>query len=107
MLASAFAPVALAFGVLHLPGSTPTTLSIVLACEAIPLVVFLLVGGAIADRHARQVILFLSQMLAFAAFAALGVLIGLGDEVVRMLSSVCLGRRLGHALGSPRFQCNK
>ena len=37
----------------------------------------------------------------------LGVLIGLGDEVVRMLSSVCLGRRLGHALGSPRFQCNK
>ena len=48
VLGGAFAPVALAFGVLGLPGATASTLSIVLAAEEIPLVLFMLVGGVIA-----------------------------------------------------------
>ena len=47
------APIALAFGVLALPGSSPTSLSIVLAAQAIPLVVMLPMGGVIADRLGR------------------------------------------------------
>ena len=39
---SSFAPVALAFGVLHLPGGDSEMLSIVLTAETVPLVVFLL-----------------------------------------------------------------
>ena len=53
MLGSAFGPVALAFGVLALPGATATTLSIVTAAEALTMVVFMLLGGVIADRLPR------------------------------------------------------
>ena len=40
---SAFAPVALAFGVLHLPGGDSELLSIVLTAESVPMIVFLLI----------------------------------------------------------------
>jgi hypothetical protein len=39
VLGSAFGPVALAFGVLGLPGATATTLSVVVAAESIAMVV--------------------------------------------------------------------
>jgi hypothetical protein len=52
-LGTALAPVAFGFGVLGLPGATPTTLSVVLAAESLPLVGFLPVAGVIADRFAR------------------------------------------------------
>ncbi len=51
MLGIAFAPVALAFGILDLPGASPTTLSLVLAAESVAIVVFTLAGGVIADRY--------------------------------------------------------
>jgi len=38
ILGSSFTPVALAFGVLDLPGATARTLSVVLAAQAVPLV---------------------------------------------------------------------
>lgn len=57
MLALAFAPVALAFGVLDLPGASATTLSTVLAAESIALVLFTLVGGVVADRYPREQVL--------------------------------------------------
>jgi predicted MFS family arabinose efflux permease len=44
------APIALAFGVLALPGGSASGLGIVLMCAAIPRLVFLLLGGVIADR---------------------------------------------------------
>ena len=44
------ASVALAFGVLQLAGSDAGTLSVVLASQMVPLVVFMLIGGVIADR---------------------------------------------------------
>lgn len=75
MLASAFAPVALAFGVLNLPGATATTLSVVLASEAVPLVVFMLAGGVIADRMPRQRVMMIGELMNTGAFAALGVML--------------------------------
>lgn len=44
-------PIALAFGVLAIPGSTPTSLSIVLAATAVAVLIMLPFGGAIADRY--------------------------------------------------------
>jgi hypothetical protein len=73
-LGASFAPVALAFGVLGLPGATPTTLSVVLAAEALPLVAFLLVGGVIADRLPRWKVMAAGDAgnaVAFAAAAAM------------------------------------
>jgi MFS family permease len=43
-------PIALSFGILALPGATPNSLSLVLAAQAIPIVLLLPFGGVIADR---------------------------------------------------------
>ncbi|GAA3472841.1 MFS transporter [Nonomuraea roseola] len=75
VLGSSFAPVALAFGILELPGATATTLSVVLAAEAVPMVVFMLVGGVIADRLPRNRVMFAADTMSALAFAALGVML--------------------------------
>lgn len=74
MLGSAFAPVALAFGVLGLPQGSPGLLSLVLACESIPLVAFLLVGGVLADQFPRTRVLLAGELLSMASFVALGAM---------------------------------
>ncbi|MBB2914801.1 MFS family permease [Streptosporangium becharense] len=74
MLGSSFAPVALAFGILGLPGATPTTLSIVLTAEALPMVVFMLVGGVIADRLPRHRVMMAGEVLNAAAFSSLAAM---------------------------------
>lgn len=51
------APVAVAFGVLSLEGATATDLSKVQAALFLPLVVFMLVGGIVADRFPRALII--------------------------------------------------
>lgn len=73
-LGSSFAPVALAFSVLHLPHGTPQLLSIVLAAEAIPMVGLMLVGGVIADRVPRSRVLRAGLLLSAAAFVLLGLM---------------------------------
>ncbi|WP_433248299.1 MFS transporter [Streptosporangium sp. CA-135522] len=74
VLGSSFAPVAIAFGVLALPGATAATLSAVLTAEALPMVAFMLVGGVIADRLPRHRVMMAGETLnavAFACFAAM------------------------------------
>jgi len=55
-LGNGMAPTAMAFGVLALKDGTPTSLSMVLVAQAIPLVLFLPIGGVIADRFKRAVL---------------------------------------------------
>ncbi|MBT2235323.1 MFS transporter [Nonomuraea sp. NEAU-A123] len=74
VLGSAFAPVALAFGILALPGADATTLSVVLTAEALPMVVFMLVGGVIADRFPRYRVMMVSELLSALAFFALATM---------------------------------
>nr|BFE85008.1 hypothetical protein GCM10020093_076090 [Planobispora longispora] len=74
-LGISFAPVALAFGVLGLPGATATTLSVVLAAEALPTVAFMLVGGVIADRMPRNRVMMGGEALNAAAFFSLAVML--------------------------------
>ncbi|MER0479970.1 MFS transporter [Streptomyces sp. Edi2] len=56
LLGSSMAPVALTFAVLDASGST-SDLGIVLAARMLPLLAFLLVGGATADRLPRRTVL--------------------------------------------------
>ncbi|SHJ33114.1 Predicted arabinose efflux permease, MFS family [Tessaracoccus bendigoensis DSM 12906] len=72
---SAFAPVALAFGVLHLPGGDSETLSWVLTAESVPMIAFLLFGGVIADRFPRQKVMMAGEFCSATAFASLGILL--------------------------------
>ncbi|MGW0806533.1 MFS transporter [Nonomuraea sp. NPDC002799] len=74
MLGSSFAPVALAFGVLGLPGANATTLSIVLAAESVPMIVFMLIGGVIADRLPRQRVMTAGELLMAAGFLGLALM---------------------------------
>ena len=79
MLGIAFAPVALAFGILDLPGATPTTLSLVLAAESVAVVVFTLAGGVIADRYPRHRVLQAAEWVNALAHVGLGLMI-LGEQ---------------------------
>ena len=74
LLGTSMAPVALAFAVLGLPGGSPAALGAVLAGRSIAQVVFLLFGGALADRFPRYRIMVGSDLLAFAAQAAVAAL---------------------------------
>ncbi|MEU1388179.1 MULTISPECIES: MFS transporter [unclassified Nonomuraea] len=56
LLGSSMAPVALAFGVLDASGNT-SDLGVVLTAYMVPLLAFLLVGGAVADRLPRRTVL--------------------------------------------------
>ncbi|MBU6380488.1 MAG: MFS transporter [Acidobacteria bacterium] len=47
-------PIALAYGVLSLPGSSGGDLSIVMAARFFPLIAFMLFGGVLADRFRRN-----------------------------------------------------
>ena len=56
-------PIAIAFGVLSLPGATPKSLSLVMFAQMLPIVVFMLVGGVIADRYPRALLIGSADML--------------------------------------------
>jgi len=101
MLGSAFAPVALAFGILHLPGGNPRMLSIVLACESIPLVAFLLLGGVIADRLPRSLVMLGALLLGTLAFSALALLIGYHIHNLRLLGAAAALSGIAMALVWP------
>ena len=74
LLGSAIAPIALAFAVLDLTGS-PTSLGIVLAARSLPQVVFMLVGGVVADRWPRQLVMVGANALSGTAQAAVALLL--------------------------------
>lgn len=100
MFGSSFAPVALAFAVLAIPGATAGTLSMVLAGESIPMVALLLVGGVIADRFRRDRVLMISQIFAAAAFGGLATLVAVHAPVGTLVAAAVLSG-VGIALGWP------
>jgi MFS family permease len=56
-LGNGLSPIALAFGVLDLPGATAKTLSLVVFAQMFPLVAFMLIGGVIADRYPKALLI--------------------------------------------------
>lgn len=84
---SAMAPVALAFAVIG-QGGGAGSLGVVLTANTVPTLVFLLMGGVLADRMSRSRILFLGNLGAGAAQAALAVLVATGTATTFAIS-VC------------------
>jgi MFS family permease len=74
MAGSAMAPVALAFAVLDLTGST-TDLGLVLAARQIPTVIFILLGGVWSDRLPRHQVMVASNVLSGASQAVAAALL--------------------------------
>lgn len=81
MLGTAIAPVALAFAVLDLTGSA-TDLGLVLAARSIPLVLFVLVGGVVADRFPRHHVLLASNLVSALSQGVVAVLLLSGHATV-------------------------
>lgn len=86
VLGNAVAPIALAFAVLDLTGKA-SDLGLVLAARSIPMAVFLLFGGVIADRLPRQRVVMWASLgsAASQAVAALLVLSG-GAQVWHLMA---------------------
>lgn len=97
------APIALAFGVLGLEGATPATLSIVMAAQMFPLVLFMLFGGVLADRYPRALIVGVSDVV-LSAFVIFNGLSFLTDRVnLVSLTVVALISGTLNALWWPAF----
>lgn len=73
-LGNAVAPVALAFAVLDLTGSK-SDLGLLLAVRTVPQVMFLLVGGAIADRLPRHHVMVASNVVSGLSQVSIAVLL--------------------------------
>jgi MFS family permease len=73
-LGNAVAPVALAFAVLDLTGSK-SDLGLLLTARSIPQVVFILIGGAIADRLPRHHVIVASNVVSGASQALIALLL--------------------------------
>ncbi|MFF5479148.1 MFS transporter [Streptomyces sp. NPDC012935] len=84
---SAMAPLALAYSVIE-QGGGAAELGVVLATNTVPTIVFLLVGGVLADRVSRSRLLFLGNLLAAAAQGALAVTVAIGQATTTSIA-VC------------------
>jgi MFS family permease len=69
-------PIALAFGVLSIPGADAGSLSYVTTAQMIPLVLFMLVGGVAADRFGRSQLVGITDIVGsiFVGISALSFL---------------------------------
>ncbi|WP_139121233.1 MFS transporter, partial [Streptomyces sp. SolWspMP-sol7th] len=74
---SAMAPLALAYAVIG-QGGGAGSLGVVLATNTLPTVVFVVVGGVLADRMSRSRLLFAGNALAAVAQGVLAALVGVG-----------------------------
>jgi predicted MFS family arabinose efflux permease len=87
MLGSSMAPVALAFAVLRLTGST-SDLGVVLAARSVSVVAFLLLGGVVSDRLPRHVVLVGSSVLAGLSQSATAALLLTGSAHIPALAAL-------------------
>lgn len=86
-LAHAIAPIALAFAVIDLGGSA-TDLGIVLACRAIPTVLLVLLGGVLADRLPRHLVLLAANAVGAATQFAVAALLLTGMAEIWMIAAL-------------------
>jgi len=68
---TAMAPIAMAFGVLELTGSTADAFYVI-AAPAVAATIILLIGGVVADRTSRQRVIVIAEVVAMAAQLAMG-----------------------------------
>ena len=81
-------PIALAFGVLGLEDATASSLSIVMAAQLGPMVLFMLFGGVIADRFPRALVVGISDILLSGFVIANGIMLINGSATVMSLAII-------------------
>lgn len=96
VLGNGIAPIALAFAVLDMGGSA-ADLGIVVAVRSLFNVIFLLLGGVLADRYSRSAVLFLSSLVAALSQGAVAWLVLGGSASI--VSLAVLGAVNGAAAG--------
>ncbi|MFI0787374.1 MFS transporter [Streptomyces lydicus] len=101
VLGNGFARVALSFAVLALPGAGPGQLSLVLACQAVPQLAFVLVGGVIADRMSRSRVMVVADLVGAAAYAGLAAMVLTGHAPLLALCLLAVLAGTATALFSP------
>ncbi len=77
-LGNGITPIALAFGVLSLPGADAGSLSLVTTSNMVPLVLFMLIGGVAADRFGRTHLVGVTDIIGsvFVAISAFAFISG-------------------------------
>lgn len=83
-IGSSMAGIALTFAVLDLTDSA-SALGLVLAAHTIPMVVFMLVGGVVADRMSRSMVMQVSHLLSAATQGLVAALLLTGTAEIWML----------------------
>jgi MFS family permease len=101
VLGASIGPVALAFGILGLPHGSATTLSIVLAAGSVSLLVFLLLGGVIADRLPRYRVMYLADALSGVSWAGIGAMLLAGWTPTWVMAFLSATAGIGAALFWP------
>ncbi len=101
VLGSAIAPVALAFAVLDLPGSSASTLGLVLAAQQVPQILFILLGGVVADRFPRARVMVAADITAGLAELGLGAAFLTGHAILPVLMVLAAANGIASALFFP------
>jgi predicted MFS family arabinose efflux permease len=99
-MAATFSLVGVSFAVLAATGST-ADLSYVIAAQAAPSLVFLLVGGVIADRIAPQLVIVAANVMVAAGEGLFGILVLTGHPAVWVMIVLELVTGTGVALFYP------
>jgi len=102
-IGNGMSPVALAFGVLGLPGSTPASLSLVTTAQMVPIVVFLLIGGVVADRFGRAQVVGTTDIIGSVFVGASALLFLSGHATVLLLCAIAAVIGVLNALWWPAF----
>ncbi|MER5279835.1 MFS transporter [Streptomyces sp. NPDC002809] len=101
VLGNGFARVALAFAVLALPGAGPGRLSLVLACQAVPQLALVLLGGVIADRMSRSRLMAMADVVGAVAYGGLAVLVLAGHAPLPLMCVLAVAAGTATALFAP------
>ncbi|MFJ3893118.1 MULTISPECIES: MFS transporter [unclassified Streptomyces] len=104
VLGNGFAAVALAFAVLALPGAGPGRLSLVLACQALPQLMFILAGGVIADRMSRARLMALAEAMGAVAYTGLAALVLSGHAPLPAMCVLAVAAGTASALFMPAME---
>lgn len=102
-IGNGMAPIALAFGILDLPGADATSLSMVLAAQAVSAVVFLPLGGVIADRFGRARVIATTDLILSLFIIAEGILFITGAVTIPILIGIALIAGALNALWWPAY----
>ncbi|MFB7779599.1 MFS transporter [Streptomyces bauhiniae] len=104
VLGNGFARVALGFAVLALPGASAGRLSLVLACQALPQLAFILVGGVIADRMSRSRLMMLADVMGAGAYGALAALVLTGHAPLPAMCLLAVAAGTANSLFAPAME---